>query len=113
MKDFFENKTNRLLLGLSLFLNAALFLFFRLSIKQGGVPIVLHYNVNSGVDYFGEVKSIFILPAAGLLIFLVNGALSANFWKKNQTLSYFLSAAALMAQFFLVIAGIALYLINR
>jgi len=113
MKEFFKNITNRLLMGSSLVLNIALFLFFYFFIEQNNVPIVLHYNVNWGVDYLGEVKSIFTLPAVGMIIFLLNGVLAIKLWGKNRALSYFLTTAAFLAQFFLVISGIALYLINK
>ncbi len=113
MKEFFKNKTIRLLMGSSLVLNIALFLFFLFFIRQSNIPIVLHYNVDWGVDYFGEIKSIFTLPLIGAIIFLINGALALKIWKKNQALSYFLAVSTLLAQCFLVISGIALYLINK
>ncbi len=102
----------RWILILSFVLNAALFLFFLIFIRQSNVPIVLHYNVDWGVDYFGEVKNIFLLPAIGLLIFLFNGILALRLWSRNAVLSYFLTAAILLAQVFLWLAGAALYIIN-
>jgi hypothetical protein len=113
MKEFFRNIVNLLLLVSGLILNLGLFLFFYLFIKQSNIPIVLHYNVDRGVDYFGEVKSIFILPLVGIIIFLLNGLLASELWTKNKALSYFLLVASLLVQIFLVISGIALYLINR
>jgi len=113
MKEFFKNITNRLLIGSSLVLNIGLFLFFYFFIKQNNIPIVLHYNVNWGVDYLGEVKSVFTLPIVGMIIFLLNGVLALKLWGKNRTLSYFLTATTFLVQFFLVVSGIALYLINK
>lgn len=94
-------------------LNVALFLFFYFFIKQSNIPIVLHYNVGWGVDYLGEVKSIFILPTIGMIIFLLNGVLALKLWGKNRILSYFLTVVTFLVQCFLVISGIALYLINK
>ena len=113
IKEFLEDAANKILLGSSLILNIGLFLFFWFFIKQSNVPIVLHYNVNWGVDYLGEVKSIFILPLAGMVILLLNGFLAANFWNKNKTLSYFFAAVTLLVQFFLIVSGIALFVINK
>jgi len=113
MKEFFKNITNRLLIGSSLVLNIGLFLFFYFFIKQNNIPIVLHYNVNWGVDYLGEVKSVFTLPIVGTIIFLLNGVLALKLWGENRTLSYFLTATTFLVQFFLVVSGIALYLINK
>jgi len=94
-------------------LNIGLFLFFWFFIKQNNIPIVLHYNVDWGVDYLGEVKSIFVLPIMGIIIILLNGFLALEFWKKNRALSYFFTAVAFLVQFFIIIGGIALYLINK
>lgn len=113
MKEFFKNTTNQLLIGSSLLLNIALFLFFYFFIKQSNIPIVLHYNVDWGVNYFGEVKSIFVLPTVGIIIFLLNGVLALKLWEKSRILSYFLTAATFLVQSFLIISGIALYLINK
>lgn len=113
MKEFFKDAANKISVGLSLVLNVGLFLFFWFFIKQSNVPIVLHYNVNWGVDILGEVKSIFILPVAGIFILLLNGFLAVNLWGKNKTLSYFFTAMTLLVQFFLVVSGIALYIINK
>ena len=113
MKEFFKNTTNQLLIGSSLFLNIALFLFFYFFIKQSNIPIVLHYNVDWGVNYFGEVKSIFVLPTVGTIIFLLNGVLALKLWEKSRILSYFLTTVTFLVQSFLIVSGIALYLINK
>lgn len=113
MKEFLKDIVNKILMSSSLILNIGLFLFLYFFIRQNNIPIVLHYNVNWGVDYLGEVKNIFILPLVGMFIFLLNGFLAANLWRKNKTLSYFFTATILLVQFFLVISGIALYIINR
>lgn len=112
MKEFFKNNIVRLFLGLSLVLNLGLFLFFYFLIKQSNIPIVLHYNVDWGVDYLGEVKSIFTLPIIGFLIFLFNGVLAMKLWVRNKALSYFLTIVILLVEIFLGLGGIALYIIN-
>lgn len=112
MKEFLKNNIIRFFLISSLILNLGLFLFFYFFIKQSDIPIVLHYNVNWGVDYFGEVKSIFILPLAGLIIILLNGVLSLRLWFKMKSLAYFLIVISLISEIFLWLSGIALYIIN-
>lgn len=113
MKEFLKNTINQILFGTSFILIIWLFLFFYFFIKQNNIPIVLHYNVDWGVDYLGEVKSIFVLPLVGAIIMVINGFLALKIWKKNRFLSYFLTAITLMIQCFLVIGGIALYMINK
>jgi len=112
MKEFFRNNIIKSLLISGLILNIGLFLFFYFFIKRSDIPIVLHYNVDWGVDYFGEVKNIFILPLAGLIIFLLNSVLALRLWLKAKSMAYFLAAISLISEIFLWLAGIALYIIN-
>ncbi|MBI2446682.1 MAG: hypothetical protein HYV51_02560 [Parcubacteria group bacterium] len=112
MKEFFKDNVIKSLLISSLVLNIGLFLFFYFFIKRSDIPIVLHYNVDWGVDYFGEVKNIFILPLAGLIIFLLNSILALRLWVRMKSLAYFLAAVILISEIFLWLAGIALYIIN-
>lgn len=112
MKEFFKNNIIRFFLISSLALNLGLFLFLYFFIKQSDIPIVLHYNVNTGVDYFGEVISIFILPLIGLIIFLLNSILALKIWPKMESLSFFLISVILISEIFLWLGGIALYIIN-
>ncbi len=112
MKEFLRDKIIKPLLILSLILNLGLFLFFYFFIKRSDIPIVLHYNVDWGVDYFGEVKNIFILPIAGLIIFLLNSVLALRLWFKVKGLAYFLAVTSLISEVFLWLASISLYIIN-
>ena len=112
MREFFKDNIIKSILTLSLALNIGLFLFFYFFIKRSDIPIVLHYNVDWGVDYFGEVKNIFILPLAGLIIILLNSFLAFKIWVRMKSPAYFLLVASLISEVFLWIAGIALYIIN-
>lgn len=112
VRAYFSDYYIRWILVLSLALNIGLFAFFLFFVKQSSIPIVLHYNVDWGVDYFGEVKNIFILPLAGLVIFLLNGVLALKLWLKARSAAYFLTATSLISEVFLWLAGIALYIIN-
>lgn len=112
MKGFLKDKTVRLLIIFCFLLNISLFLFFYFFINQTDIPIVLHYNVDRGVDYFGEFKNIFVLPFVGFVIFLLNIILASKIWNKIKSLSYFLLSIILISEIFLWVAGIALYIIN-
>lgn len=112
MNGFLRDTTVRLLLIFSFLLNVGLFLFFLFFIKQTDIPIVLHYNVDLGVDYFGEFKNIFVLPFVGFAIFLLNIVLALKIWNRIKSLSYFLLSVTLISEIFLWVAGIALYIIN-
>ena len=113
LKAYLSDFKIKIILTLSIVFNIGLFLFFYFFIKQSNVPIVLHYNIDRGVDYFGEVKDIFTLPIIGFLILFFNAVLAVRLWLKSKALSYFLTVVILISQIFLVLSGIALYLINR
>ncbi|OGD24991.1 hypothetical protein A2819_01650 [Candidatus Azambacteria bacterium RIFCSPHIGHO2_01_FULL_40_24] len=112
MNEFLKDTMVKLLMISAILLNIGLFLFFYFFIKRSDIPIVLHYNVDWGVDYFGEVKNIFILPLIGLIIFLLNGVLALRLWFRMKSLAYFIAAITLISEIFLWLAGIALYIIN-
>ncbi len=112
MSGFLRDTIARLLLISSFLLNVGLLLFFYFFIKQTDIPIVLHYNVDWGVDYFGEFKNIFTLPFVGLVIFLLNFLLALKVRSNAKGLSYFLLSVSLISAIFLWLAGIALYIIN-
>ena len=112
MKSFLRDTPVRLLIFFSFLLNISLFLFFLFFIKQTDIPIVLHYNVDWGVDYFGEFKNIFVLPFVGLAIFLLNFLLALRIWSRSKALFFFLLSIMLVSEIFLWVAGIALYIIN-
>ena len=105
----------RLYFLLTFFLNLALFLsaYFIYSSNSGQL-LILHYNIDFGIDLLGEPIKIFLLPLAGLLIYLINFILIFFFYrKKNYSLfSHFLPITALLFNIFLLTAMLSLYLIN-
>ncbi len=112
IKTYLGDFKIKIILVFSFVLNVGLFLFFYFFIKQSDIPIVLHYNVDWGVDYFGEVKSVFVLPFVGLFILLFNSVLALKLWANIKALAYFLVAITLISEVFLWLTGIALYIIN-
>jgi len=76
--------------------------------------VVLHYNVDFGIDLIGEVKRIFIIPAFSLVIIFVNIFLLFNFLKRKdfKFISHLLLASGLIVNLFLFIALISIYLVN-
>jgi hypothetical protein len=81
--------------------------------------VVLHYNVDFGVNLIGNVRQIYTLPLLGLIIFLVNFIILVFIFKRNYRLaeakrvfSHVLLASALGVNLFLFIALTLIYLIN-
>ena len=78
--------------------------------EQSYIP--LHYNIYTGIDLFGSWQRVFIWPAIGLVILIVNLILAIIIYEKKEIVSYFLSFTAALAQIFLLIATLLTILIN-
>lgn len=79
-----------------------------------GNLLVLHYNVDFGIDLVGDPSQIFRFPLYGLAIFLLNfilvAALSGH--KDWRIFAHLLFSAALIFALFLNLALLFIYLIN-
>ncbi len=79
-----------------------------------GNILVLHYNVDFGIDLVGSPIRIYLFPVFGLGVFLIN-FLILTFLTKDKNFkifTHFLLAAAAILGLFLSIALLAVYLIN-
>lgn len=76
--------------------------------------LILHYNVDFGIDYIAEVWRIFLLPLSGLIINIINSILVSVLYKYRQEKLVFhlLFAGALVTNLTILTALCALYLIN-
>jgi hypothetical protein len=88
----------------------AIFIYRQLS----GDLVVLHYNVDFGIDLVGTPTRIFIYPFFGLGIFLLNLGLAAalNTQRDFRIFIHLLLSAALIFGLFLNLALLFVYLIN-
>ena len=79
-----------------------------------GDILVLHYNVDFGIDLVGAPVRIFSYPLFGLGIVLLNAALAASFSRHRdfRVFSHLLLGAAICFNFILNIALFFIYLIN-
>ena len=88
----------------------AIFIYKHLS----GQLLILHYNIDFGIDLVGEPWHIFLYPLYGLGIFLLNWTVSA-FLHRRQYFRLFanlLLTAALLFGLFVSLALMFIYLIN-
>lgn len=77
--------------------------------------IILHYNVNFGVNLIGSAKRIYIAPILGLIISVNNFFILLGIYKFGQDKKFFvhlLFVSAVMSNLLLLVAIISLYLIN-
>jgi hypothetical protein len=105
----------RVYLGIIFVLNIANWYFaYLINRTFKGDLIILHYNVNFGVDLIGNSNKIFITPLLGLIIVLINVFLLANFLKSGhfKFIAHFLLGAAILVNLFLLASLALIYLIN-
>ncbi len=79
---------------------------------SANIPIPLHYNAYYGVDYLGDYKKIFVIPAVGLIIIFANIILSFLLAKKCKFASQLLIFIIPFIQILLMVATISIVLFN-
>jgi hypothetical protein len=113
--EIFSLLPARLYMGAALFLNINLWIFSWLFYRLvRGELIVLHYNVDFGVDFFGDSRNIFIIPALGFFFLLFNFLLLSIF-SRNKNFNFIchlMLGTALLANIFLSLALGPIYLVN-
>lgn len=74
--------------------------------------IPLHYNIYFGVDRFGHFYQVFVLPAIGLALFIINTIFQAVFYHREHVLSYFFAVTTLIAELSLFASMVFIVLLN-
>lgn len=111
--DFFRSQIALWMLAVNLFANIVDWIILAVFVNKIDAGIILHYNVYFGVDAVGSWKDVFIFPAIGLVLFVLNTALAIYFYKQRERIaSYILLMAAFMAQLSLIIASVSVIIIN-
>ena len=111
----FRYKSSYFYLGLIVFWQlAAWFQAWFILKNLSGDVLVLHYNVDFGIDLVGNPSQIYSYPWLGIGVFLLNLIILAILHKnKNfKILTHFLLGSAAAFGLFLSIALLSVYLIN-
>lgn len=98
--------------GVLVVLSAALPAWRILPIAGDRPYIPLHYNVYVGIDSFGPWYGIFVLPALGLGLLVVNTAFQAVFYRREHILSVFFAVATVATELVLFVATVLIVLMN-
>jgi hypothetical protein len=93
-------------LNLILFIGHVFFLLVKIDNSMSYVP--LHYNIYFGIDYFGNWQKLFLIPLAGIFIFIINVFLSLLIIDKKRDFSFFLMNSATFCQILLFFSSIFL-----
>lgn len=101
-----------LLIALSLNIVNWLFAFyFNKNVSQKNL-VVLHYNINLGVDLVGNASRIYIIPLLGLLFILFNFIIAFNIYKQGKFIINLLLGSAILANILLLAGTAAVYFVN-
>ncbi|MCK5412988.1 MAG: hypothetical protein KAI57_01295 [Candidatus Pacebacteria bacterium] len=111
-KSYWKDKLIVNLTVSSLFVNFLLLTYLLYNKKEGGYPIILHYNFIFGDDYRGDYEQIYLIVLIGLIILIINSALGYFLYLREKLASYILVFSALLVQVFLFVAGYLIVAIN-
>ena len=92
------------------------FLASRIYSRAETPQVALHYNVDFGIDLYGNAFKIFIVPFLGFLLIIINLIiiLLINYYQREEVkfISHILLATALLSNLFLLAANFTIYFIN-
>src|SRR3990167_33170 len=94
-------------------INIILWLVFAGKFGFSGDRIPLHFNVVYGIDFLGSARRIYQLPAAYLVILIVNFFLGRMIYDREAFFSYLLSFTAVFAQVVILASALALLILNK
>lgn len=112
-RPYWKDKLVLSIFSVSLFINIALWIYLRFTIKPTSQLVILHYSVRFGPDLLGEYFQIFNIALVGGFLIIVNTILSDFIYSREKLAALFLTGATLVAQIFLFIAGITIGIINQ
>jgi len=87
-----------------LVLNSITFLFIHFKVRPSGRTVALHYNVLVGVQWYGPGANLYLIPAVGLAICIVNYTLYKALKSNDNFLSYLTVFISVCVQSILLLA---------
>lgn len=111
--DLFSFFYIRMHLILNIGLNLLNWLFvYIVNVKLSQDLVVLHYNVDFGVNLIGDSRQIYVIPGLGLVIIVINLFLLSMIGRENRFFGNLLLGSALLVNLILLLATASVYLIN-
>ncbi|MBI2633757.1 MAG: hypothetical protein HYW80_00415 [Parcubacteria group bacterium] len=101
-----------LLVGASLTLNLASWLWMYLRIPQGSYPFILHYNIYFGQDLLGPRYLLFQIPFLGLTVLGVNLLLASSLFEKSRPYAWLVLGATLVIEMVILYASLIVVYVN-
>lgn len=112
IKLYIRHVPNLTMIGLSLLLNIASWVWLVWNIGKQDQQIFLHYNVLFGVDLIGNWNKMFNLPISGLFILILNATIGWLFFRNDKFISHIFNAIGLITQIIIFIASSLLVFLN-
>ena len=101
-----NDRYNLIMLANSIFFNLLIWIYLYIKIKPFVGHIPLHYNIYSGVDEIGDWRKIYIVPALGLGLIVINFVVYYFLIKNNsyKFIASFLTTFSFVVQIILAVA---------
>ncbi len=112
IKLYIKHLPNAILLGTSLLINVATWIWLLVRIGPQEENIFLHYNILFGVDLIGTWTKVFYLPLIGLFILLVNAIIGWLLFRTDKFITQMFNAISLLCQIFILIASSLIIFLN-
>ena len=113
LSDFFAPFYIKVYLAILIFLNLLNWVFvYYINKVVSQDLVVLHYNVNFGVNLIGSAGKIYTIPFLGLAFIILNVVLVTNIRKQDKFINHLLFFSLILANLFLLAATMSVYLVN-
>ncbi len=113
LSDFFTPFYVKVYLAILIFLNLLNWVFvYYINKVVSQDLVVLHYNVNFGVNLIGSAGKIYTIPFLGLAFIILNVVLVTNIRKQDKFINHLLFFSLILANLFLLAATMSVYLVN-
>ena len=112
LRPYWRHKEIARILFLSALINVIMWLYLFHNRIESDYPVILHYNLFFGVDAQGSYDAVFMLPLAGMAIFLLNAWLGQFFHKIERLASYLLTVNILLIHIMLMLASYIIVRVN-
>lgn len=82
------------------------------NLGNGDRPLILHFDIFRGIDFFGSAKDVFNIGFIGFSILAINLLLAMVIFHKEPVLSYFIASISLAIALFTLIALVVIFSVN-
>ncbi len=111
--SFTRDVAVRAALLVGILVNICIWVIITATVRNFTDVIALHYTIYFGIDLIGPWYQLYVAPAIGLAVLLINGIGAFFVYKREVLLAYFLTFSALAMQVLLCIATALIVYITR